>query len=98
MFLKTTINCHKASRLISLSQDYPLEFSQRVLLKIHLMRCAGCVRFAQQITALRRLLALRRQKEETPLASYPHSLSPECQGRIQSLLRKGKTGEGLIGP
>ena len=90
MFLKAIKSCKKASVLISKAQDYPLAFSERTLLKIHLMRCAGCTRFEQQITALRRTLARRRQMEETHLSSYPQSLPAECQNRIKSLLRKGR--------
>lgn len=52
--------CKQASKLISVSLDRPLSWSERVQLKLHLLICTPCRRFRQQLRMLGVALKLRR--------------------------------------
>ena len=47
------ISCKDASHLVSLKEDAPLTFWQRITLRLHLSVCAACTRFERQIRFLR---------------------------------------------
>jgi Putative zinc-finger len=47
------ISCKDASHLVSLQEDAPLTFWQRITLRLHLSVCDACTRFEQQIRFLR---------------------------------------------
>lgn len=46
------LNCHKATRLISESQERTLSLQERLALKIHVMMCTGCSNFSLQVPFL----------------------------------------------
>jgi len=54
------LTCKQASQIISQSLDKPLSWSDRLKLKFHLIICAACNRFNQQLhwlnTAVKRLI------------------------------------------
>lgn len=52
--------CKQASKLISVSLDRPLSWSERVQLKLHLLICTPCRRFKQQLRLMGAALKLRR--------------------------------------
>ena len=43
------LTCKHATKLMSQSQDRPLEFKERLSLKFHLMMCAGCNNYNKQM-------------------------------------------------
>jgi hypothetical protein len=43
------LNCHKATRLISESQDRELSLKENMTLKMHTGICSGCRNFGKQI-------------------------------------------------
>jgi len=47
------LSCKEATKLMSAAQDRPLSMSEKMQLRIHLMMCAGCVRFREQMDFLR---------------------------------------------
>jgi hypothetical protein len=55
------ISCQEASRLLSQRQDRPLVFGERVKLRLHLVLCDVCTRFAAQLDFMRE--ALRRYRD-----------------------------------
>ena len=55
------ISCQEASRLLSQRQDRPLDFWERVKLRVHLALCDVCTRFARQVDFMRE--ALRRYRD-----------------------------------
>jgi hypothetical protein len=59
--LTHVISCQEASRLISLRQDRPLLFWERVKLRLHLVLCDVCTRFARQLDFMRE--AMHRYRE-----------------------------------
>ena len=46
-------SCREATRLISESQDRPLRLTEKVSLRIHILRCAGCRNFEKSVEMLR---------------------------------------------
>lgn len=49
------LNCREVTRLLSESQERTLSLSERMSLKVHLLICAGCRNFGQQMDALRQI-------------------------------------------
>ena len=50
-----TMNCDKASRLMSDQHDRPLKFKERVSLKFHLMICKACDLTRRQFERIREI-------------------------------------------
>ena len=48
------LSCREATRLTSQGLDRPLNFGERVRLRVHLAICAGCTNFSRQAELLRR--------------------------------------------
>lgn len=48
------MNCKHATWLLSLRQDRPLSFRERLGLRVHLGYCAGCRAYEQQLDFLHR--------------------------------------------
>jgi hypothetical protein len=46
------MNCKKATRLVSESQERKLSFTENMPLKFHLLICSGCKNFSQQVPFL----------------------------------------------
>ena len=46
------MNCEKATRLISESQERTLSLTETINLKMHVMMCAGCKNFSLQVPFL----------------------------------------------
>lgn len=52
--LSAVTSCKVASRRASRAMDEPLPATERMLLRMHLMMCARCTRFVEQLDFLRR--------------------------------------------
>ena len=74
------IACDEASFLISLREDSRLGFRSRLHLKIHLLTCHLCRKYARQIGELSAFMELYRE-ECLHEASFQH-MSPEAGARI----------------
>ncbi len=48
------LNCKQVTHLLSEAQDRELPWTEKIPLKFHLMMCAGCTNFRQQLDFLRR--------------------------------------------
>ena len=75
------INCEEASRLSSESQDRSLAFGERVSLRLHLIGCKLCSRYARQLKFLRRACA---RIDDEPAGSA--QLSDDARDRIRQRL------------
>ena len=51
--MKLMLSCKEASVLVSLSCERRLTWRETMALKMHLLMCQACTRFARQITFLR---------------------------------------------
>lgn len=47
------LSCHKATRMMSESQERPLNAGEKLLLAVHTMMCKGCRNFERQLPVIR---------------------------------------------
>jgi len=73
------LTCKQASQLISQSLDHPLSWSQKVMLRLHLLMCIPCNQFKQQLKLLR--VALQRIRNATE-NDQNIQLPPDVKDRI----------------
>ena len=81
---KRMIACDEASYLISLREDQHLSFRQRWQLKMHLLTCHLCRKYARQIGEMQQ--ALERYRKGCTSESCAHHLPQEAGARISSTL------------
>ena len=78
------ISCAEILRLSSDSLSRALTAGKRMQLRLHLMRCDWCTRYAQQVKALRVVVQKHPESfEATPGAKLP----AEARARIRRSLR-----------
>jgi len=80
---KRMIACDKASYLISLREDRKLGFRRRLQLKMHLLTCHLCRKYAKQIGELNHSLELYR--DGCSDESCTHHLSQDAESRIDKV-------------
>ncbi|HET9533344.1 MAG TPA: zf-HC2 domain-containing protein [Blastocatellia bacterium] len=74
---------------MSESLDRRLSLGERVTLDLHLRICIWCVRYMEQIRALRRISSHYDAAQiENSIASTEQSLSPEARERIKRALQQ----------
>lgn len=78
------MNCQQTSRLLSQSLDRPLSFKERLALRLHLLLCGACRRFARQLRFLSRTAA---GLETRGLADRRVTLGEPARERIKRALR-----------
>lgn len=78
------LSCKEVSLLISRSYDARLTWRQRLAVRLHLLVCEACRRFAGQMRFLRRA---GRAFTDRPRDSATGSLSPSARERIRRSLR-----------
>ena len=54
--MRILINCKENSQLVTLSPDRPLSWKDRLAMRIHLIICDNCARFARQMRMIREWL------------------------------------------
>jgi len=79
------LNCRQATRLISQSLDAKLPWHRRLAMKVHLLYCVWCRRYAAQLKFLRR--ATRELPSEAADAA-PQKLSSEEKEQMNSRLQE----------
>jgi hypothetical protein len=47
------LSCQQATELMSQAQDRPLNFGERIGLRLHVLICAGCANYQRQMDVLR---------------------------------------------
>ena len=78
------LNCRQVTRLVSRGMDAKLPWHQRLAIRIHLLYCVWCRRYAAQVQFLRK--ATRRLGAE-PDVSGP-KLSTEAKEQIRRQLQE----------
>ena len=78
------LNCREATRLISQSMDTKLSWPRRLSIRVHLLYCVWCRRYARQLEFLR-----KATKHMPPTSTDPdsRSLSPEEKDQLRARLR-----------
>ena len=77
--------CKEATRLVLESHDRGLSWRERLGVRLHLLLCDACTRFAQQMRFMR--TAVRRFVGQQVDASQ-ETLAPTAKERIRHALRK----------
>lgn len=80
------MNCQQTSQLLSQSLDRPLSLKERMGLRLHLLMCGACQRFARQLRFLSRAAA---GLETRDLADQRVTLGEPARERIKRALRGG---------
>ena len=80
--------CKEIAPWMSGSLDRKLSLRQRVKLSLHLKICIWCVRYLEQIRALRKISARYSEQAENEKGASTASLSPEARERIKRALRQ----------
>ena len=87
------LSCHEASRLASEALDRELTRRERWALRIHMLLCAACRKFASQLRFLRLVVAKLPGSRQTSWSAYPIRLSEQRRDAIKRLLvEAGGTG------
>ena len=81
---KIFVSCKRATELSSKSLETSLSRRERFALKFHLLICAWCRRYENQIAILRAAIRCKIAHDEK---SGP-ALSPEARERIRSALKQ----------
>ena len=79
------INCREATRLISQSMDAKVAWHRRLAMKVHLLYCVWCRRYAAQLRFLRRAT---RQSPPEALAAPTQKLSAAEKEQLRTRLRE----------
>ena len=59
-WLTHMVSCKEATLLLSQAQDRPLDRGERLKLRLHLVACRACSRFARQLVVMRSALSRLR--------------------------------------
>jgi hypothetical protein len=78
------INCRQTTRLISQSMDAKLPWSRRLAMKLHLLYCVWCRRYATQLKVLRNAAKQLPDPETEPT----HKVSDEARRRMCARLNE----------
>ncbi len=79
------LSCKETTRLVSEGLDRQLPFWRRLGLRLHLVMCRGCSRYARQIKALNRLISDHYAGDKP--AEVSEHVSEDAVQRIKSSLR-----------
>ena len=74
------LSCRDASRLASQALDQPLNFSERIGLRLHLLICLGCKAFARQLQQIRK--TCRRVEHSEEINAETGALTAAAKARI----------------
>jgi len=81
-------SCQEITELVSKKLDTSLAFTTQVELKMHLLLCKNCHRYAQQLQSIQSLLT----HTKSDLSSA--TLSPKAKTRINNALTHAQTETG----
>jgi hypothetical protein len=79
------LNCRQATHLISQSLDAKLPWHRRLQMKVHLLYCVWCRRYAAQLKFLRRAT---RELPPEALDAAPQKLSSEEKKQMNARLQE----------
>lgn len=83
------MSCKQATELMTLSEEHPLPATRRLALRMHLLICRHCSRYARQLRYLREVV--QRLPERQP--ADPDDRLPEAaKERIKEALQREERG------
>ncbi len=84
------LNCRQVTRLVSQSMDARLRWYQRLGMRIHLLYCVWCRRYAAQVHFLHKACKQMAPESEAGLS---HSLSAQAKDAMRTRLQEAMKGE-----
>lgn len=82
------LNCKQVTRLVSQSMDARLPWYQRLGIKVHLLYCVWCRRYAAQLKFLRRATkALATEPFDPEGSRLPDDAKEHMRERLQEALK-----------
>ncbi len=78
------LNCRQVSRLVSQAMDVKLPWHQRLGVRLHLLYCAWCRRYAAQVQFLRKATTHLAQQ---PIEGKGPKLSQEAKNQMRQRLQ-----------
>ncbi len=80
--------CKEVTRLVSESLDRDLSVPERLTLRVHVLMCVLCRRFARQVRFVRDALRRHPDRLEGQVLPPPPGLSTEARDRIRRSLTR----------
>ena len=80
------LTCREATHLASDALDHPLPWTQRFQMRLHMLVCSACRRFAKQLAWMQRAGVEYATRPDHVAADA--SLSPDAEERIRAALDK----------
>lgn len=82
------LNCRQVTRLVSQSMDTRLAWYQRLGVRIHLLYCVWCRRYAAQLRFLRKAVkSLAADSTKAPALQLSGEAKEQMRGRLEEALR-----------
>lgn len=81
---KRMIACDEAGFLISFRLDAKLSFKQQMQLKVHLMTCHLCRKYASQIAQLNS--AVEKYRDDCNSGTCHHHLPEDCKADMEAVV------------
>lgn len=82
------LSCKEVAQLVSESLDHKLPLRKRIGVRVHLFMCAVCCHYRQQMLALRKVIRLHHQTEESGKSTCEEILPEIAKERIRQALEK----------
>lgn len=79
------LNCRQVTQLVSQSMDTRLRWHERAVVRLHLLYCVWCRRYASQIRFLRKAA---RELADGADQQAPEKLPSEARAKIRDRLRQ----------
>jgi len=79
------LNCREATRIASQAMDAKLPWHRRLALKVHLLYCVWCRRYAAQLRLLR---SASKELPPEDICSVAHHLSNEEKEQMRARLQE----------
>jgi hypothetical protein len=83
------LNCREATRLISQSMDARLPWHRRLAMRVHLLYCVWCRRYAAQLQFLRKAT---RELPPEALDATAQKLSSEEKEKMRARIKESASG------
>lgn len=75
------LHCDKVSKVVSESMDRDLSFTKRLGVRIHLLMCHHCRRFAKQLKHMRE--TIRKEGQNYPQEKLDEDVKVEMKKRLR---------------
>jgi hypothetical protein len=82
------LNCRQVTRLVSQSMDAKLSWPSRLGIRLHLLYCVWCRRYAHQLQLLRKATSNLSAESFSESAQLSTEAKAEMRSRLQEALKQ----------